>query len=73
MRLQVRVSTNADKPGVQKITEAEYKVRVHAKPIEGQANAAVIEALAEHFGVQKSRVRIVAGLTSKRKTVDVDL
>ncbi len=69
MIIQVRVSTNSVKPGVETISQTEYKVRVHAKPVDGKANAAVQEALAEFFGVAKSRVRIVAGLTSKRKTV----
>lgn len=69
----VRVSTNSDRPGVEKIGENEYKVRVHAKPVDGKANADVVESLAEFFDVPKSRVRIVAGLTSKRKTVEIDL
>lgn len=72
MIVQVRVSTNAAKPGVEKTADDEYKVRVSAKPVGGKANAAVIEALAEHFGVPKGRVRIVAGLTSKRKTVQIE-
>jgi len=72
MIMHVRVSTNAAKPGVEKTGEGEYKVRVSAKPVDGKANADVIEALAEHFGVKKSQVRIVAGLTSKRKTVSID-
>lgn len=73
MIIQVRVATNSDKPGVEKIGDTEYKVRVHAKPVDGKANADVVEALADFFGVSKSRVRIVAGKTSKRKTVDVSI
>ncbi len=47
------------------------KVRVAAPPQDGKANRAVIRLLAGHFGVDRKRVRIVAGLTSARKTVEV--
>ncbi len=69
MLIQVRVSTNSNAPGVEKIGDSEYKVRVRAKPVDGKASADVVEALAGFFHVPKSRVRIVAGKTSKRKTV----
>ena len=48
------------------------KVRVRAAPIEGQANIALVAVLAKVCGVPKSRVRLVAGETSRLKTVDID-
>lgn len=38
----------------------------------GEANEAVIEALARYFRVPRSRVRIVLGRTSRRKVVEVE-
>ncbi len=49
------------------------KVRVAAPPQDGKANQAVIRLLAGHFGVDRKRVRIVAGMTSARKTVEVEM
>jgi len=40
--------------------------------VDGAANAALIEFVAEQLGIAKSRVRISAGLTSRRKTVEAD-
>ena len=48
------------------------KVRLAAPPVDGAANAALIEFVAERLRVPKSRVRIVTGQTSRRKVVEVD-
>ena len=47
-------------------------VKVKEPPIEGKANRAVVRVLARHFGVAPSRVRIVSGLTSKDKVIEID-
>lgn len=47
-------------------------VRVRERAVDGGANEGVIRALAEHFGVPKSRVSIVRGHTARVKTVRVD-
>jgi uncharacterized protein (TIGR00251 family) len=46
-------------------------VAVTAPPVDGAANAAVIDALAEAFGVPRRSVQIVRGETGRRKTVRI--
>jgi uncharacterized protein len=46
---------------------AQLKIAVHAPPIEGRANAALIEFLAEKFGVAKRHVELVSGELSRSK------
>ena len=48
------------------------KVRLAAPPVDGAANAALVEFVADALSVAKSRVRIVSGQTSRRKVVEVD-
>jgi len=48
-------------------------VAVSAPPEKGKANERLIELLAEHFRVAKSRIKIVSGHTSRSKVVEVDL
>jgi len=44
---------------------------VTAPPVDGAANAAVIEALAEAFAVRRAAVTIVRGERGRRKTVRI--
>lgn len=48
------------------------KVRVAAAPEKGKANAAVERMLARALGLPPKSVRIVAGVTSTRKTMEID-
>ena len=48
-----------------------FIVKVKEPPQEGKANRALIKVLAEHFGVPKSQVRIVSGLKSKSKVIEI--
>lgn len=45
------------------------KVKLTAPPVEGKANQACIEVLAEALGVPKSRLEIVSGQSSRLKHV----
>jgi uncharacterized protein (TIGR00251 family) len=47
------------------------KVAVTAPPVDGEANAAVIELVAKALGVGRGDVEVVAGASSRRKTLRV--
>ena len=46
---------------------AQLKIAVHAPPVEGRANSALIEFLADKFDVPKSYVELVSGELSRSK------
>ncbi len=71
MKITIKVKTSAKVAKVEKISENEYRICVKAKPVEGKANEAVREALADHFGIARSRVALVSGQTSKIKTFEI--
>lgn len=71
MRIYVKVSPRSSKNEVVRVSEGEYKVKLTAAPVDGKANAALVEILAKYFGVSKSRIEIVGGKTAKTKIVDV--
>ncbi len=48
-----------------------WRARVAAPPERGRANRALVELLAEALGVHRDRVAVVAGLTGRRKVVEV--
>lgn len=72
MRVTVSVKTNARKNEVAKSDDGTYRVAVTASPIEGKANKAVIELLAEYFDVPKSSVYIHAGAAGRKKIIEID-
>ena len=71
-RIDIYVQPRASKTVVAGMHDGCVKIRLAAPPVDGAANVALIEFVAECVGVAKSRVRITAGLTSRRKTVEVD-
>ncbi len=72
MIITVRVQPRASRPGVERMGEREFRVRVSAAPDRGRANEEVLERLADHLGLPKSRLRILRGQASRMKTVEVD-
>lgn len=51
--------------------DGRLKVQLAAPPVDGEANAALVEFLARALGVRKADVTIVRGDTGRRKTVRV--
>ena len=49
-----------------------WKLQVAAPPVDGKANEAIVKFLARLLGVSGGSVRIVGGLTSTRKTIEID-
>ena len=48
------------------------KIRLAARAVDNKANEALVEFLAEHYRVPRSRVRIAAGLKSRQKRVLIE-
>jgi uncharacterized protein (TIGR00251 family) len=67
----VLVQPRASRAKVGPVHDGRLKVAVTAPPVDGEANAAVIETLAKALGVSKTAVEVIAGATSRRKTVRV--
>ncbi|AGC44889.1 hypothetical protein MYSTI_03583 [Myxococcus stipitatus DSM 14675] len=47
------------------------KIQLAAPPVDGEANAALLEFLAKKLGVPRRQVTLLAGDTSRRKRVQV--
>jgi uncharacterized protein (TIGR00251 family) len=68
---QILVSPRATREQVGPVVGEALKVKVHSPATEGQANEAVIACLAKVLDIPKSRITIVRGGTSRRKTIHV--
>jgi hypothetical protein len=70
--LTVRVTPRARRTEVAGILEdGTLRIRLTAPPIEGRANAALVDYLAEVLGIRKSRIEIVAGEKGLDKIVSI--
>lgn len=67
----VLVQPRASREKVGPLHDGRLKIAVTAPPVDGDANAAVIELLAKTLGVTRGAVAVIAGATSRRKTVRI--
>jgi len=69
---RVRVVPRASRSGIAGVQDDALKLRIMAPPVEGKANDECIRLLAELLGVKRGQVTIIAGHTSRTKTVAVE-
>jgi len=70
--LDVRVQPRASRDEVVGAIDGRLKVRVTAPPVDDAANRRLVRLLADELGVAKSRVRVLAGSTSREKRVAIE-
>ena len=71
-RLTVKVHPRARRSAVKGRMGDAWKLDLAAPPVEGKANDECVRFLAELAGVPRARVRVVTGLTSRTKVVEIE-
>lgn len=72
MIIKIRVLPRSSRNEVVgEMADGTLKVKLTAPPVDGKANEALVELLAEHFDISKSKIKIVRGLTSKNKVIEI--
>ena len=71
MRIFVKTRPGAGAEKVDKVDNTHYIVWVREAPEHGQANKAVIRALAEYLGKPKALLTIKSGHTSSAKVIEI--
>ena len=71
-RFTVKVHPRARRSAVAGRLGDAWKLDLTAPPVEGKANEECVRYLAELVGVPRARVRIVMGLTSRTKVVEIE-
>ncbi|PKL51421.1 MAG: hypothetical protein CVV37_06540 [Nitrospira bacterium HGW-Nitrospira-1] len=70
--IEVKVEPRSSRRQISGIMDnAVLKVKLTAPPVDGSANEQLIELISEATGVKKSQIKIVRGLSSKRKLVEI--
>jgi hypothetical protein len=71
-RFTVKVHPRARRSAVAGRLGDAWKLDLTAPPVAGKANEECVRYLAELVGVPRARVRIVTGLTSRTKVVEIE-
>jgi hypothetical protein len=72
VRLSVKVQPGASRNAVVGKNGEEWKLAVTAPPVEGRANQACIELVAERLGIPRSAVRIARGQSGRKKILEIE-
>lgn len=68
----VHVTPRSSRNAILGIREGALRVALTAPPVEGEANAALVELIAKALSVSKRTVTVMRGDRSRRKTVRVE-
>ncbi|MFA6547984.1 MAG: DUF167 domain-containing protein [Candidatus Magasanikbacteria bacterium] len=71
-KIKLRVLPRSSKNEVTgKMSDGTLKVKLTTAPVDGKANEALIKLLSNYFDKPKSKIKIVTGMTSKNKTIEI--
>ena len=71
MKISAVVKPNSSKgPLVEPQADGSYLIYVRETAIEGQANEALIKALAKYLDIPKTSLKIIRGLNSRHKLIE---
>lgn len=73
MKVTVMVHPNSKKTRIEKGLMEMLHVYVNTPPLEGKANEAVIEILADFFKIKKNEIFLLRGVKSKNKIFEVKI
>jgi len=69
----VRVHPGASREAVTLLADGSLDVRLRARAVEGQANAGLVELLADRLGLRRRDITITSGVRSRQKVVRMAL
>jgi uncharacterized protein (TIGR00251 family) len=69
--LEILVQPRASRAKIGPMHDGRIKIAVTAPPVDGEANAAVIDLFARRLGVARGTIEVVAGASSRRKTLRI--
>ena len=70
MKIQVTVKPGAKQEKILASDDG-LVVFLHARAHDGEANAALVKALAEYYNVSKGQISVVNGTKSRKKVVEI--
>jgi len=73
MKKSIKVKPNSQQQKIEEAEDGSLIIHLKSSPVDGKANEELIKLLAKKFDVQKSRITIKSGLSSRNKLVEIEL
>jgi uncharacterized protein (TIGR00251 family) len=70
--VDILVQPRASRAKIGPMHDGRIKIAVTAPPVDGEANAAVIDLFARRLGIARGDIAVVAGASSRRKTLRIE-
>lgn len=71
MEIEVKVTPSSSKSELVELAAGKLKAYVQAPPVKGLANRELLSLLAEKYSCPAYEVKIVKGLTSRNKLIEI--
>ncbi len=72
MKLKIKVVPRSSKNEIiGPMADGTIKIKIAAAPVDNEANDALVELLSQEYKIPKSRIKIISGLKSKNKIVEI--
>jgi uncharacterized protein (TIGR00251 family) len=69
--IQVKVTPRARESSLKQMPDGTWVAKLRSPPVDGKANAELIQLVAEHFQCSRSAVSIKAGASGRMKLVQI--
>lgn len=70
--LRVKVKPNSKHQKLEQQNDGVWIAWVKSPPVDGKANAELLQLLSQHFHIAKARITIKSGASSKLKRIEID-
>lgn len=70
--VDILVQPRAARARIGPMHDGRIKIAVTSPPVDGEANAAVIDLLARRLGIARGDIAVIAGASSRRKTLRIE-
>jgi uncharacterized protein (TIGR00251 family) len=71
-RIELKVQPQSTKRDIVIANDGTIKVYLHSAPENNKANKELIKYLSDRLGISKSKIKIIRGLTSRNKTLEIN-
>ena len=72
MKILVKAHPNARKNQITQVSNNEFEIYTTATPENNKANKAIIQLLAKHFRIGKTKITLTTGGKSKNKVFEIE-